>query len=204
VEEIMIENASKSPAGFPQRLQVRRRGFMIGGAAALGGLAAAPFLPATARAAGRIDARLQELGVTLPKVPPPVANYVPYVVNGNSAHIAGQLAFKDGELMHPGKVPTDVSLEEAQAAAKQCVINLIAALEMACEGDLDRVQRCVQLQGFVASADDFHNQSKVMNGASDFMVEVFGEAGRHTRVSVGTNALPLNASVEVAGVFAIS
>jgi enamine deaminase RidA (YjgF/YER057c/UK114 family) len=191
-------------AGFVRRAEVRRRAFVTGAAAALAGPAVGPLLPAPARAAGRIDARLQELGVILPKVPPPVANYVPYVVNGNSVHLAGALAFKDGELMHPGQVPTDVSLEEAQAAAKQCVINLIAALQSACEGDLDRVQRCIQLQGFVSSADDFHDQSKVMNGASDFMVEVFGEAGRHTRISVGTNALPLDASVEVAGVFAIS
>jgi enamine deaminase RidA (YjgF/YER057c/UK114 family) len=185
---------------LPGRLRMARRGFVVAAA----GLAVTPVVASTSRAAGQIDARLQELGVTLPKVSPPVANYVPYVVNGDLAYIAGQLAFRDGELMHPGRVPTDVSIEDAQAAARQCAINLIAALQAACDGDLDRVQRCVQLQGFVASADDFHDQSKVMNGASDFMVEVFGEAGRHTRMAVGTNALPLDASVEVAGVFAIS
>lgn len=106
--------------------------------------------------------------------------------------------------MSPGKVPTDVSLEEGQAAAKQCAINLIAAAKAACEGDLSRVQRCVRLQGFVASADDFDGQSQVMNGASDFMVEVFGDAGRHTRLALGANVLPLNASVEISGVFAIA
>lgn len=185
---------------LPRRLLLARRGFV----AAAAGLAAMPWTAGPARAAGRIDARLQELGVTLPKVSPPVANYVPYVVSGNFAYIAGQLAFQDGELMHPGQVPTDVSVEDAQAAARQCAINLIASLQAACDGDLDRVQRCVQLQGFVASADDFHEQSQVVNGASDFMVEVFGDAGRHARMAVGTNALPLDASVEVAGVFAIS
>ncbi len=183
----------------PRRFSLARRGFV----ACAAGLAAAPLLAAEARAAGKVDARLQELGVSLPEVSPPVANYVPYVVRGDFAYIAGQLAFKDGELMHPGRVPTDVALEDAQAAARQCAINLIAALKAACEGDLDRVQHCVQLQGFIASADDFHDQSKVMNGASDFMVEVLGDAGRHTRMAVGTNALPLDASVEVAGVFAI-
>ena len=196
----MGQKAMDPASALSRPLMVARRAFV----AAAAGLAATPLLVRPARAAGQIDARLEELGVTLPKLSPPVANYVPYVVNGGFAYIAGQLAFQDGELMHPGQVPTDVSLEDAQAAARQCAINLIAAVREACEGDLDRVQRCVQLQGFVASADDFHDQSKVMNGASDFMVEVFGDAGRHTRMAVGTNALPLDASVEVAGVFAIS
>ncbi len=160
-------------------------------------------LVAPALAAGGYEARLAELGFTLPEVPPPVANYVPYRVVGNLVYIAGQLAFKDGQLMHPGKVPHEVSIEQAQEAARQCIINMIAALKAACEGDLDRVQMCLRLDGFVASADDFTQQPQVMNGASDFMVEVFGDVGRHTRVAVGVNTLPLNASVEVAGAFAI-
>jgi len=199
----MNEKVAALALSVPRRLGMARRGFVTVATAALAGVAAGPLLPGRARAAGNIDARLKELGVTLPEVPPPVANYVPYVVQGDFAYIAGQLAFKDGELMHPGRVPTDVSLEEAQAAARQCVINMIAAVQAACGGDLDRVQRCVQLQGFVASADDFHDQPQVMNGASDFMVEILGDAGRHTRMAVGTNVLPLNASVEVGGVFAI-
>jgi len=129
---------------------------------------------------------------------------VPYRVVGNLAYIAGQLAFKDGELMHPGKVPEEISIEQAQEAAQQCVVNMIAALKAACDGDLDRVQMCLRLEGFVASADDFTQQSQVMNGASNFMVEVFGDVGRHSRIAVGVNTLPLNASVEVAGVFSIA
>jgi len=150
------------------------------------------------------EARLGEMGITLPEIPPPVANYVPYRVAGNLAYIAGQLAFKDGELMHPGKVPEEISIEQAQEAAQQCVVNMIAALKAACDGDLDRVQMCLRLEGFVASADDFTQQSQVMNGASNFMVEVFGDVGRHSRIAVGVNTLPLNASVEVAGVFSIA
>lgn len=154
--------------------------------------------------ANDFEARLAELGISLPEVPDPVANYVPYRVANGFVYCAGQIPFRDGELLHPGKVPTDVSVENAQLAARQCAINLIATLRAACEGDLNRVQACLRLQGFVASADDFTRQSTVMNGASDFMVEVFGEAGRHTRLAVGVNTLPLNACVEVSGVFAIS
>lgn len=155
------------------------------------------------RAAGRIDARLEELGIDLPEVAPPVANYAPYAVENGFAFIAGQIAFRDGQLIHPGKVPTDVTLEQAQEAARQCAINVIAALRAACEGDLDRVRRCVRMQGFVASADDFTDQSKVMNGASDLMVEVFGDAGLHSRLAIGTNTLPLNACIEVSAIFAV-
>ncbi len=181
-----------------------RRRLLSGALAATALVALVPPPLRRAAAAGKVDARLTALGVTLPKVPPPVANYVPYAVADGLVYGAGQLAFKDGELMHPGKVPTEVSIEEAQEAARQCAINLIAAVKAACEGDLDRVQRCLRLQGFVASADDFTGQSKVMNGASDFLVEVFGDAGRHTRLALGANTLPLNASVEISGIFAIS
>jgi len=174
--------------------------------AVAGGLAlsAGTLAPRFALAASDADARLEELGITLPEVPPPVANYVPYVVENGFVYCAGQLAFKDGELMFPGKVPTDVSVEDAQAAAKQCAINLIAAAKAGCDGDLGRIRRCVRLQGFVASANDFDGQSGVMNGASDFMVEVFGDIGRHTRLALGANVLPLNASVEISGIFAMS
>ena len=193
----LIRRASSSP-------DAGRRCLLGGALAATALVALAPLPRRAAAAAGKVDARLAELGVTLPKVPPPVANYVPYTVADGLAYGAGQLAFKDGELMHPGKVPTDVSVEQAQEAARQCAINLIAAVKAACDGDLDRVQRCLRIQGFVASADDFTGQSKVMNGASDFLVEVFGDAGRHTRLALGTNTLPLNACVEISGIFAIS
>lgn len=151
-----------------------------------------------------VQARLDALGLRIPEVPPSVANYVPYVVTGRLVYLAGQIAFRDGVLLHPGVVPTQVSVEQAQEAARQCAVNLIAALRDACAGDLDRVTRCVRLDGFVASAEDFTLQPLVMNGASDVMVDVFGDLGRHTRVAVGVNVLPLNACVEVAGVFEIA
>lgn len=182
---------------------MERRRVLAGIGGGLGLLIAAPFAAGPARAAGTIDARLQELGIKLPEVAEPVANYAPYAVENGFAFIAGQIAFRDGELMHPGKIPTDVSLEQGQEAARQCAINVIAALKAACGGDLDRVRRCVRMQGFVASADDFTDQSKVMNGASNLMVEVFGDAGLHTRLAIGTNTLPLNACVEVSATFAI-
>lgn len=198
----MILHFDETTARTGSLLNPSRRRLLGGaiGAAALASIAPLRF----AAAAGKFDARLAELGVTLPEVPAPVANYVAHTSANGFVYGAGQLAFKDGELMHPGKVPTEVSLEQAQEAARQCAINLIAAVKAACNGDLDRVQRCMRLQGFVASADDFTGQSKVMNGASDFMVEVFGDAGRHTRLALGTNTLPLNACVEISGIFAIS
>ncbi len=150
-----------------------------------------------------IEARLTAMGVTLPPVPTPAANYVPYLIENGFAYIAGQLPFRDGEIVYPGKVPADVSIEQGQEAAKRCAINIIAALKGACEGDLNRVRRCMRLEGFVASNNGFNGQSAVVNGASDFMAEVFGEAGRHTRVAVGVNELPLNACIEVSAVFAI-
>ncbi|MEX1197155.1 MAG: RidA family protein [Pseudohongiellaceae bacterium] len=165
-------------------------------------------LPSTtghaAERGGRISARLDELGLTLPELAAPVASYVPYVVQGNQVHIAGQLPMRDGTLLSPGKVPVDVSVEEAREAARQCAINILAALNAACDGNLDRVARCVRLEGYVACSDDFTRQSSVMNGASDLMGDVFGERGRHTRVAVGSNSLPLNACVEVAGLFVLS
>ena len=199
-----MKNQANLSFASADRVDLLRRRLVLGTLAGAALTAVGPWPMRPAAAAGQIDARLEELGVTLPEVPPPVANYVPYAVANGFVYAAGQLAFKDKELMHPGKVPIDVSVEQAQAAARQCAINLIAAVKAALDGDLDRVQRCVRLQGFVASADDFNEQSKVMNGASDFMVEVFGDAGRHTRLAVGTNTLPLNASVEVSGIFAIA
>jgi len=183
--------------------EISRRRLLYG---ALATTALAFTLPQLARQAGAsgFEARLAELGVSLPDIPEPVANYVPYRVVDGFVYCAGQIPFRDGELIHPGKVPTEVSVEDAQTAARQCAINLIATLKAACDGNLDRVRQCMRLQGFVASADDFTQQSTVMNGASDFMVEVFGEVGRHTRLAVGVNTLPLNACVEVSGVFAIN
>jgi enamine deaminase RidA (YjgF/YER057c/UK114 family) len=157
-----------------------------------------------AASAGRVESRLAELGITLPAAPAPLANYVAYVVEGDVAYIAGQIPMNAGELMYPGKVPTQVTVEQARAAARQCGINILAALKSACGGDLDRVRRCVRLQGFVASANDFTAQPTVINAASDLMVEVFGDAGKHTRLALGSNVLPLDSCVEISAMFVLN
>lgn len=150
-----------------------------------------------------IDGRLEELGITLPPTPAPLANYVAYAVEDNVAYIAGQIPMREGTLMHPGTVPSDVSVEQAREAAYQCGLNILAALKGACEGDLGRVRRCVRIQGFVASDDDFTAQPTVINAVSDLMVEVFGDAGKHTRLALGANVLPLDSCVEISAVFTI-
>ncbi len=154
--------------------------------------------------AGQIDARLGELGIELPDAPAPAANYVPYVVSGNTVYIAGQLPFVDGGLRHSGRVGERYSVAEAKAAARLCALNILAQLKVACGGDLDRVARCCKLGGFVAGVDGFDQQPEVVNGASDLMVEVLGEAGRHARFAVGVNALPRNVPVEVDAIFEIA
>jgi len=184
--------------------QLSRRNLLWGLVGGAGTIATLPLLSQRAIASTDPAARLSELGIELPEVPPPVANYVPFVITGNQVFLAGQIAFKDGELLFPGKVGLNVSVEDAQEAARQVAINLIAALNAACEGDLSRVVRCVRLDGFVASADDFTAQPSVMNGASDLMVGVFGDAGRHSRAAIGVNVLPLDASVKIAAVFEIA
>ncbi|GAB4138026.1 MAG: RidA family protein [Sphingomonadales bacterium] len=144
-----------------------------------------------------VEQRLRQLGITLPAAAAPAANYVPFVRSGNMVFVSGQLPLVDGQLLHPGIVGRDVNLDQAIEAAQQCGLNIIAQLNAALDGDLERVRRIVRLGGFVACVDGFKDQPKVINGASDLMVAVFGEAGRHARAAVGTNALPLGASVEV-------
>jgi len=151
---------------------------------------------------GRIDARLKELGIALPKAAAPAANYVPFVVTGNLVFVSGQLPFENGELKHKGIVGSSVSVEDAVKAARLCALNLIAQVKAAV-GDLDMVARVVKLNGFVASTASFTEQPKVVNGASDLMVEVFGDLGKHARAAVGVAALPLGVAVEVDGVFEI-
>ena len=154
--------------------------------------------------AGGIERRLEELGIELPKAAAPAANYVPYVVSGDLVFVAGQLPFSGGELGHKGRLGEDTSVEQGQAAARLCAINLLAQLKLACEGDLDRVRRVVRLGVFVSSSDGFADQPKVANGASDLMVEVFGrEIGAHARAAVGVASLPGGVAVEVDGVFEI-
>lgn len=153
---------------------------------------------------GIIDARLKELGITLPEPPAPVASYVPYVVSGNLVFISGQVTLAEDGLRYVGLVGKDLSLEDGQAAAKLCAINLLAQLKAACEGKLDRVKRCVKLGVFVNAAPGFGQQPEVANGASDLMLAVFGDAGRHARAAMGAGSLPRNVAVEVEAVFELA
>lgn len=151
----------------------------------------------------QIAQRLAALGVTLPLLPAPLANYVPYTLSGNTLYISGQLPMKDG-IVVKGLLGGDMSLEDGQAAAKLCAINIVAQASAALQGDLSRVRRCLRLGGFVASAANFYDHPKVINGASDFIVDVFGDAGKHARAAVGVAALPLGAAVEVEAIFEIA
>jgi len=146
---------------------------------------------------GRIEARLKELGIILPEPPKPVAAYVPFVVTGNLIFVSGQVPMTAEGLQFRGVVGQDFTTEEGQQAARICALNIIAQAKAALEGDLDRVERIVRLGGFVRCSDDFGEQPQVINGASELMGEVFGEAGRHARAAVGVNALPAGVAVEV-------
>ncbi|MBM3469128.1 MAG: RidA family protein [Alphaproteobacteria bacterium] len=150
-----------------------------------------------------IQQKLESLGINLPPPPQTLANYVPYTTAGNMVIISGQLPTKDGQLAFMGRVGHDLSLEEGQAAARLCAINIIAQLNTACDGNLNRVKQCLRLGGFVNCESNYRDQPKVINGASDLMVEVFGEKGRHARAAVGVNALPLGAAVEIEALFLI-
>lgn len=141
--------------------------------------------------------RLAELGLALPVAPTPVAAYVPSVRTGNLIVTAGQIPMADGALLAMGPVPSACSIEQAVAAARQCALNGLAVVAAELDGDLDRVKRIVRLGVFVASDPDFNGQPAVANGASELMLEIFGDAGRHARAAVGSVALPLGASVEV-------
>lgn len=149
------------------------------------------------------DQKLASLQIILPVPPQAVANYVPYAIAGNLVIISGQLPLKEGAVAFKGKVGQDLSLEEGQAAARLCAINILTQLKEACGGDLARVKRCVRLGGFVNCGTDFTDHPKVINGASDLMADVFGDIGRHARAAVGVNALPLGSAVEVEATFLI-
>jgi enamine deaminase RidA (YjgF/YER057c/UK114 family) len=151
----------------------------------------------------KIAARLEKLGIVLPPAPAAQGNYVPYVVTGNLVFLAGQIALVDGTLQYPGRVPDTVTLEEAQDCARLCAINLITQVNAACNGDLERVVRCVKLGGFVACDPSFTDHPKVINGASDLIAAVFADKAAHARFAVGAPSLPLGASVEIDAVFEI-
>jgi enamine deaminase RidA (YjgF/YER057c/UK114 family) len=151
--------------------------------------------------ASTIEKRLDELGITLPPPGAPAGNYVPFVVVGDLVFMAGQVAREAGKMKYTGKVGRDLSIEDGQAAARLCAVNLLAQLKAACGGDLDRVERCVRVGGFVNSPPDFFDHPKVINGASDLIVAALGERGQHARTAVGVAALPLDSAAEVEAVF---
>lgn len=150
-----------------------------------------------------IDAKLAELGLTLPTPAAPVAAYVPYTIAGKLVFISGQLPYENGKIQITGKLGANVDITAGQKAARTCALNIIAHLKNACGGDLDRVSACVKLGGFIASEPEFFDHPKVMNGASELIQSVWGNTGRHSRFAIGVAVLPLNAAVEVDAIFAL-
>jgi enamine deaminase RidA (YjgF/YER057c/UK114 family) len=148
------------------------------------------------------DEKLKSLGIELPDAPKPLGSYVPFVKTGSLVYLSGMLPLRDGKLTTSGRVGESVTLEEATAAAKTAAINGLAVLRSAV-GCLDKVKRCVRIEGYVSSAQGFTDQPKVLNGASNFMFEVLGDAGLHTRTAVGVNILPLNSPVEISFIFEV-
>jgi enamine deaminase RidA (YjgF/YER057c/UK114 family) len=151
---------------------------------------------------GTIDAKLTELGITLPTPAAPIANYIGFQVVGNLVMVSGQIPLVEGKIAVAGKVGVNVSIEEAQRAARICFVNLMAQVKAAV-GDLDKVTRIVRLGGFIAAPAEFTAHAQVMNGASDLAVAVFGDKGRHIRTTIGVPSLPADAAVEVEGFFEI-
>lgn len=151
----------------------------------------------------KIAQRLQEKNITLPKASTPVANYVSATTVDNLMYISGQICMQDGKLVYKGKLGKDLSKENGYNAARLCGLNLLSQLDLACLGDLDKVLQCVQLSIFVNSTPDFIDQPFVANGASDLMVEVFEEKGKHSRAAVSSVSLPLGTAVEVAAIFQV-
>lgn len=154
--------------------------------------------------AGMIEDRLASLGITLPTPAAPLANYVPWVRSGALVVVSGQLPMRDGAVAVTGRLGPEVTDEAGAEAARLCLINVLAQLRAACDGDLGRVRRVVRLGGFIASTPDYTRHAAVMNGASDLAVAVFGDAGRHARSTIGVASLPAGAAVEVEGMFEIA
>jgi enamine deaminase RidA (YjgF/YER057c/UK114 family) len=143
------------------------------------------------------EENIKNLGLNIPELPKALANYVPYKIVGKTMYISGQAPVKNGELIYKGKVGSDISVEDGIEAARLCVINIIAAVKTGLEGDWSKLDSFVKLTGYVNCQDTFTDQPKIINGASDMLVEIFGDQGRHSRVAVGSNALPLGIAVEI-------
>ncbi|WP_436641261.1 RidA family protein [Microbaculum sp. FT89] len=150
-----------------------------------------------------VESRLAAMGITLPTPPAPAANYVPFVKTGNLVYCSGQVPMGPNGIEHVAKLGADYTIEQGMAAARLCAINLLAVMKMA-TGDLEKVTRCVKLNGFVNCTPDFHDQPKVVNGASDLIAEALGDKGKHARAAVGSSALPLGVAVEVEGIFEVA
>ena len=150
-----------------------------------------------------IEARLSELGLDLPSAPAPAANYVPWVISGNQIYVSGQISQSESGLI-TGKLGADLSTEQGAQAARACALSLLAQAKSALGGDWSRLSRLVKLTGFVNCTADFTDQPKVINGASDLMVAVLGEAGRHARAAVGAPSLPMGVAVEIEAIFEIA
>ncbi len=143
------------------------------------------------------EENIKNLGLKIPELPKALANYVPYKIVGKTMYISGQAPVRNSELIYKGKVGSDISVEDGIEAAKLCVINIIAAVKTGLEGDWSKLDSFVKLTGYVNCQDTFTDQPKIINGASDMLVEIFGDQGRHSRVAVGSNALPLGIAVEI-------
>lgn len=150
-----------------------------------------------------IETRLQQLGLTLPAVAPPAANYMPYTISGTTLYIAGQVPFLNGVKAHIGRLGENMSIEDGQKAAQACALNIIAQAIAAVGGNETKIKQCLKLGGFVNCTPDFDQMPAVLNGASDLMAHVFGERGRHARFAVGAPSLPFGVAVEIDAVFEI-
>lgn len=153
---------------------------------------------------GKIEARLKELGIELPQATAPIANYVPFTVSGNIVVVSGQVSVRSGKAEFVGKLGAGISIPDGQQAARLCALNVLAHLKVAAGGDLDRVKRVLRLGGFVNCTPEFTDMPQVVNGASDLMVQVFGDTGKHARAAVGVASLPLGVAVEVEAMFEIA
>ena len=143
------------------------------------------------------EENIKNLGLNIPDLPKALANYVPYKIISKTMYISGQAPVQNGELIYKGKVGSDITVEDGIEAAKLCVANIIAAVKTGLEGDWSKLDSFVKLTGYVNCLDNFTDQPKIINGASDMLVEIFGDQGRHARVAVGSNALPLGIAVEI-------
>ena len=150
------------------------------------------------------EENLKKLEIILPEAKPPVGNYVATKISGNMLFISGQISIDENGKLIKGKIGKDLDVDSGYEAAKRCALSIVAQVKKACNGDLSKIKSCVKLTGFVNSTDDFVDQPKVINGASDLIVSIFGNSGMHTRAAVSTNSLPLGVSVEVDAIFELN